>query len=67
MNVSTFNKNGMLIDVTHKLGYYSSNLISKKIKTKSNCVSCFYLRFLVPILRDQNKVSVSVMAHPSLN
>lgn len=32
LNISTFSKNGMLIDVTHKLGYHSSNLISKKKK-----------------------------------
>lgn len=30
LNIPTFSKNGMLIDVTHKLGYHSSNLVRKK-------------------------------------
>lgn len=34
----------MLIDVTHKLGYHSSNLISKKeTKTKQNQLSFLFL------------------------
>lgn len=64
LNIPTFSKNGMLIDVTHKLGYHSSNLVrKKKTKTKNtqktnkqksqnktNWVSCFYLWFFVPML-----------------
>ena len=50
LNISTFRENGMLIGVTHKLGYHSSNLRRRKKKNqnKPNWVSCFYLRFSVP-------------------
>lgn len=53
LNISTFSKNGMLIDVTHKLGYHSSNLISKKKKKNRNQLGFL---FLVPIWRGSKKV-----------
>lgn len=46
LNISTLSKNGMLIDVTHKLGYYSSNLIRKK-KRNTNQLDFLFLFMVI--------------------
>ena len=66
LNISTFSKNGMLIGVTHKLGYHSSHLIRKK-KTNSTGFPVFIYGFQCPVGGDQNTVSQLWLILPSIN